>query len=58
MAPPMAGSIRVNVRAPSMLELLDAGMLTPVAERLELAPGIHEVPLMTTAALVVVVSDR
>jgi hypothetical protein len=54
----MAGSIRVNVRAPSMLELLDAGMLTPVAERLELAPGIHEVPLMTTAALVVVVSDR
>jgi len=58
MAPPDGGSIRVNVGAPSTLELLDASTLTSVGAPLALAPGTHDVPLATTAPLVVLVSDR
>ena len=58
MAPPHNGAVRVNVRAASTLELLDATTLAPVVAPEELTPGTHDVPLTATASLVVVVSDR
>jgi len=58
VAPPEDGSIRVNVGAPSTLEFLDASTLTSVSAPVALAPGTHDVPLATTAPVIVLVSDR
>jgi hypothetical protein len=57
-APGEAASIRLDVPARSALELLEPSDFSASGISIELSPGLHEVPLLESRPIIVLVSDR